>query len=257
MKIGVAAGILAVCLAGAHALAAENPFFSPSQAQLEMWVQRGFALAEKDKPVFSDTRVGQCVWMKEPSGLLVDQTMATRMVVLLSPEYICTLAGWAAAWDEAKWKDIQADPVAEARALARTYADSARRGRLWVGLAVERAPSARRTPYCWVFGGGRWYTVHLDRGRPYLEAADRREPEAPFPQWAWECTLGIGVQEGALARPEAITVYVGWIDQHEAPPTHRLLQWIGGLQLLRAEDIRVTFSGTGQTAGFLDLTIYP
>jgi hypothetical protein len=236
--------LLAVLLAAVPALAVENPLFGPSEATLARWVQRGFGLAEQEKPILADRRMAQCTWLQEPTGLMIGRPgMATgiRLVVLLTPEYIATLAGWAAAWDPAKWPAIQENPAEQAAVIAKKIVEHSEPDQLCIGLVVESPQESLFAFRSWVFGGGRWYGVQLEPWQVYGEAGAEVTPDAPSPLWAWQYTLWLASHDVSLCRPEGLRASLGRIYQNMARPGDRILEWVFGLDILRPEDIRVAF----------------
>jgi len=155
--------LLPLLLLGGSGLCQEgDPIWTPSTAQLAHWVHQGMDAAAQYVPLPDVPGVDRWVWCQQ-GGMPQVPGQTIRFVVTLTPEAVCTIAGWEAAQDQWLWERMNVD----AKGVARSMAEEIRKG--WrndevifaVGFElplefivlippeVEYAASA----------GGRWYSL--------------------------------------------------------------------------------------------------
>jgi hypothetical protein len=233
--------------------------FGPPAELVAVWVNEGIEAAAKDKQVTEVPGFSRWIYLNEPTGWPFAPGRSVRFVIVVSPRFVATLAGWKAAWDEATWRRIQEDREAVVREMAGQIALHFQVSSLTVAVGLEDwggPTAAKGRTDIYVYGGERWYDLRQVGERPLLEMARLEPLRNATIEWALTYTLGGLVDADMLDRPKAIRVKTGILETYSSPPTNRLFDLVPSMHYFQPGDARLVV-GDVNHFGFLDLNLKP
>jgi hypothetical protein len=116
-----------------------DPVWVPTVAQVYEWVHDGINAAADGVDLQDVPGVKRWVW-GYPAGEPCGRGQSLRFIIVAAPQFVATVAGWAAAWQEGTWARIQIDQDEVAAQLARGVARRWQPLRLMVAVGIQGRP---------------------------------------------------------------------------------------------------------------------
>jgi len=140
---GTGASLAAVGRAGPSAvhLVHVDPVWEPTILQINEWVNDGINAAAAEMGLQDVPGVKRWVW-GYPAGKPIGRGQSLRFIAVAAPQFVATVVGWSAAWDEETWARIQLnqDEVAAEVTRGIAYYWRRQRGKLLLAVGIEGRP---------------------------------------------------------------------------------------------------------------------
>jgi hypothetical protein len=141
-----------------------DPVWSPTMEQAYQWVNDGINAAANEMSLQDVPGVTRWVW-GYPACPSIDNNQGLRFIIVASPQFVATTAGWAAAQSERTWQRIQIDQEEVATELTRSISRMWERGTLIfaIGIDCQDSPTAPRGPNVAIYHGRSWQCPESQR----------------------------------------------------------------------------------------------
>jgi len=178
-------------------------FWNPSIQQFQQWISDGIDTARAETDLASAPGVRRWIWTNA-AGKPVGENLKLRTVIVLTPQFVATVVGCAAAWDKEVWQRIEADQATVAEELARKIKGQWDTGAIYLVSLMAPGAEARSRPRFNPQHALSWQGAWSQLGQPN-EFALGGSPPAPPDRWwdasyvaswgylAWNSPQGLGL----------------------------------------------------------------
>jgi hypothetical protein len=175
-----------------------DPFWQPTDKQLQGWASDGINVARRDAPILTAPGVHDWTWI-DSKGIPCSGGSSLVATVALVPPCATTAAGYWSSWDEATWNRIEIGQDAVALDIAQNvrYDLFGTQVQFVFGLVGEGDEEGNPEGAVWY--GGEWRPLEIYGGCPASDLIDG--PQRGVRGWSWigSYLLALSVrQEGSL-----------------------------------------------------------
>jgi len=181
-----------------------DPLWTPTLEQFRTWVAQGVEAAAAGMYLADLPVVEKWMWsFEEPVDLPAGRGMP--FMVMLTPELAGVISGYAAAWNETTWEELQADPGQVISDLANRLRQSLPKREVTFAVAVLHDNNLPMEGVVWY--EGMWRYLGVASGRPLRRLVKKDlSPSALDPLWVVGYLLGQMLDRPALAQAPNLSV---------------------------------------------------
>jgi len=181
-----------------------DPLWTPTAEQFQSWVAQGVEAAAAEMYLADLPVVERWMWtFDEPAALPAGRGM--QFMVMVTPELAGVVTGYAAAWDESIWEELQADRDQVISDLAVRLRQSLPQREVTFAVAVLYDSDVRLEGAVWY--EGMWRYILVGNRIPVRGLVqDDLGSSALNAQWVVGYLLGRMADRPALARADDLSV---------------------------------------------------
>lgn len=243
-----------------------NHLFAPKLEWVKQWVNEGIDIAANDRKVFEWRGISRWIWYEHAGRTLVPNR-AMRVCIVLTPQLVGTVAGWATAWDERVWARMWDEQKKEwnqgerERVVDRIANDiiadlDARRildgDDLWMAIGTEVINNVASGPMLYyMYGGFKWYRLTVEPQGNIRDFSRKQPLNRPHPLWVARYVLALSLLGQNIGRPERIDMVIAKLHMHNPGPGDEMLTYVPSMHYFQQWDSRLAI-GNRKDFGILE-----